>query len=132
ALRRRRPPDAGERGAGVPRGDPAPLSVPRSPPGGDAPQRRPALARRREPPASHDRTRLPRDPDADPHLELARGGARLSRAEPAPSGEVLRAAAGPPAVQAAPHGRGLRPLLPDRALLPRRGRARGPVAGRVL
>ena len=36
-------------------------------------------------------------------------------------GQVLRAAAGAAEVQAAAHGRGLRPLFPDRALLPRRG-----------
>jgi len=35
-----------------------------------------------------------------------------------PPRQVLRAAAGAAAVQAALHGRGLRPLLPDRALLP--------------
>ena len=50
----------------------------------------------------------------------------------AASGKVLRAAAGAAAVQAADHGVGLRPLFPDRALLPRRGRARRPLAGRIL
>ncbi len=50
----------------------------------------------------------------------------------AASRKVLRAAAGAAAVQAAHHGRGLRPLFPDRAVLPRRGRARRPFAGRVL
>ena len=52
-----------------------------------------------------------------------------SRLQP---GQVLRAAAGAAAVQAAADDLGLRPLLPDRALLPRRGRPRGPLAGRVL
>ena len=75
---------------------------------------------------------LPGIPDADPDVELARGRARLPRAEPHSSGEVLRAAAGAAAVQAAPDGGGLRPLLPDRAVLPRRGRARRSVARRVL
>ena len=78
------------------------------------------------------RAGLSRVPDADPHLELARRRARLPRAEPDPSRQVLRAAAGAAAVQAAADGGGLRPLLPDRALLPRRGRARRSLAGRVL
>ena len=48
------------------------------------------------------------------------------------SRQVLCAAAGAAAVQAAHHGGGLRPLFPDRALLPRRGCARRSLAGRVL
>ena len=60
------------------------------------------------------------------------GRARLPGAVAPASGQVLRAAAGAAAVQAAHHGRGLRPLFPDRALLPRRGRARRPLARRVL
>ena len=60
------------------------------------------------------------------------GAARLPRSLPGASGQVLRAAAGAAAVQAAADGRRLRPLLPDRPLLPRRGRPRGPLAGRVL
>ena len=47
-------------------------------------------------------------------------------------GQVLRPAPGAADVQAAADGRRLRPLLPDRALLPRRGRPRRPLAGRVL
>ena len=47
-------------------------------------------------------------------------------------GQVLRAAAGAAAVQAAADGGRLRPLFPDRAVLPRRGPARRPPAGRVL
>src|SRR3546814_19542444 len=47
-------------------------------------------------------------------------------------GQVLRAGAGAAAVQAADHGGGLRPLFPDRALLPRRGQPRRPQPGRVL
>ncbi len=73
-----------------------------------------------------------RVPDADHHRFLARGRARLSRAVAAPSGQVLCPAAGAAAVQAADHGGGLRPLLPDRALLPRRGPARRPLAHRLL
>ena len=60
------------------------------------------------------------------------GRARLPRAVAHPSGQVLRAAAGAAAVQAAHHDVGLRSLLPDRALLPRRGRPRRPLARRVL
>ena len=75
---------------------------------------------------------LHRVPDADPDLQLPGGRPRLSGAEPRAPGQVLRAAAGAPAIQAAPDGGGLRPLLPDRAVLSRRGRARRPLAGRVL
>ena len=64
----------------------------------------------------------------DPDRKLARRRARLSGPEPRPSGQVLRASPGAADVQAADHGRGLRPLFPDRALLPRRGRARRPLA----
>ena len=53
-------------------------------------------------------------------------------AEPAASRQVLRAAAGAAAVQAAADGRRLRPLFPDRALLSRRGQPRRPLARRVL
>ena len=48
--------------------------------------------------------------------------------EPAPARQRLRAAAVAPAAEAAADGRGHRPLLPDRALLPRRGPARRPPA----
>ena len=47
-------------------------------------------------------------------------------------GQILRASAGAADVQAADHGRRLRPLFPDRALLPRRGRPRRPLARRIL
>ena len=79
-------------------------------------------------PPADDRGRLLRVPDADPDRVVARGRARLPGAVAAASGQVLRAAAGAAAVQAADHDRRLRPLLPDRALLPRRGRARRPLA----
>ena len=57
------------------------------------------------------------------------GGARnfLVPVAPAPR-QLLRARREPAAVQAAVHGRRLRPLLPDRALLPRRGPAPRPPA----
>ena len=47
-------------------------------------------------------------------------------------GTVLRTAAGAAAVQAVGDGGRVRPLLPDRTLLPRRGLACRPLAGRVL
>jgi hypothetical protein len=70
--------------------------------------------------------------DADPDRLVAGRRARLPGAEPHPPRQVLRAAAGTAAVQAAADGVGLRPLLPDRAVLPRRRPARRPAAGRVL
>ena len=60
------------------------------------------------------------------------GRARLPGAVPDSSGKILRAAAGAAAVQAAADDVGLRPLFPDRALLPRRGPARRPAARRIL
>ena len=48
------------------------------------------------------------------------------QAEPHPPRHVLRPSAGAADVQAAPHGLGLRQVLPNRAVLPRRGRARRP------
>ncbi len=68
-----------------------------------------------------------RDPDAD--ALHARRRARLPGAVPRACGRVLRAAAVAAALQADADGRRLRPLLPDRALLPRRGPARRPPAG---
>ena len=67
--------------------------------------------------------------DADPDEVHARGRARLPRAEPRASRRVLRAAAVAADLQADPDDRRHRPLLPDRAVLPRRGPARRPAAG---
>src|SRR5471032_2609504 len=67
----------------------------------------------------HDRPGLHRVPDPDPDGRQSRGRAILPGAEPAPSRQILRAAAGAADVQAAADGVGLRPLFPDRALLPR-------------
>ena len=64
--------------------------------------------------------------DADPHPRHARGLARLPRAEPAVAGHVLRAAAVAAAAEAAADGGRPGPLLPDRAVPPRRGRPRRP------
>ncbi len=74
------------------------------------------------------RPRLHRHRDADAHQGDARGRARLPGAEPHAAGQVLRAAAVAADLQAAADDGGLRPLLPDRALLPRRGPARRPPA----
>ena len=79
---------------------------------------------RRPPPG-----RLRGDRDADPAEVHARRSPRLHRPEPPPAGQRLRPAAEPAAAQAAADGRGDGPLLPDRALLPRRGSARRPPAG---
>ena len=71
---------------------------------------------------------VPRDRDADA-LALDPGGRpRLPRAGAPRAGHVLRAAAVAAALQAAPDGRRVRALLPDRPLLPRRGPARRPPA----
>ena len=75
-----------------------------------------------------DERRLPRPRDADPDALDPRGRARLRRAEPPAARQLLRAAAVAAALQAAADDRRLRALLPDRALLPRRGAARGPPA----
>src|SRR6185436_5943553 len=72
------------------------------------------------------RERLPRDRDADPDAFDARGRARLPRAGATVAGGVLRLAAVAPIVQTAFDDVGLRALLPDRSLLPRRGSARRP------
>ena len=72
---------------------------------------------------------LPRDRDADAVALDPRGRPRLPRPVAARAGLVLRAAAVAAAVQAAADGRRVRALLPDRALLSRRGPARRPPAG---
>ena len=79
-------------------------------------------------PPPHEGRRLLRIPDADPHRVVAGRRARLSGALAHPSGKILRAAAGAAAIQAADHDRWVRPLFPDRAVLPRRGCTRRPLA----
>ena len=74
------------------------------------------------------RQRLHRRRDADADQGDAGRRARLPGAEPHAAGQVLRAAAVAADLQAAADDVGLRPLLPDRALLPRRGPARRPPA----
>ena len=122
AVRGRGGRPGGERGAA------AQVPLPGPPPRAHAPELR-ASARR-----DHRHTRLPeraglpggRDAGDDP-LD-ARGRTRLPRAEPVPARLVVRAAAVAAALQADPDDRRLRALLPDRALLPGRGPARGPPA----
>ena len=82
--------------------------------------------------AAHEGARLFRVSDPDPDGLLARRRPRLSRAVAAPSGKILRAAAGAAAVQTTDHGVRLRSLLSDRALFPRRGCARRSFTRRVL
>ena len=82
--------------------------------------------------AAHEGTGLLRISDADFDRLFAGRRARLSGAVAAASRKILRAAAGAAAVQAADHDFRLRPLFPDRAVLSRRGRARRPLARRVL
>ena len=72
---------------------------------------------------------LRRHRNADADQGHARGRARLPGAEPHPCRQVLRAAAVAADLQAAADDRGLRALLPDRALLSRRGSARRSPAG---
>ena len=111
------------------RGTPAQASLHRPAPRRDAGAPAP-------PPRDHARdARVPRRPplrrhrDADADQGDARGRARLPGALAHAPRQVLRAAAVAADLQAAPDDGRLRPLLPDRALLPRRGPARRPPAG---
>ncbi len=110
----------------------ADLPLPRPAPPAHAPQHHAALRRHQRHPAEDDRAGLQRDGHPDPVGHLPRGRPRLPGALPPAPGQVLRAAAGAAAVQAAADDRRLRPLLPDRAVLPRRGHPRRPLARRVL
>src|SRR5207245_10265864 len=74
------------------------------------------------------RSRVPRDRDAHPDEAHPRGGPGLSRAVAAACGRVLRAPPIAPDLQTAADGVRIRPLLPDRALLPGRGPALRPPA----
>ncbi len=132
SLRDRRTAHAGVRRSRLPGRDAAQVPLPRPAPRQAAPQRHEARGDHLLAAPAHDRFRLLRIPDADPYRLVAGGRPRLPGALAAPPGQVLRPAAGAAAVQAAHHDRRLRPLLPDRAVLPRRGRPRRPFAGRVL
>ncbi len=72
--------------------------------------------------------RFHRHRNADADQVHAGRRARLSGAVARASGRILRAAAIAAAVQAVADGRGLRPLLPDHQMFPRRGSARRPPA----
>ena len=132
ALGGGRAPRAGLRRPGISGGDAAQIPLPRPSPRQAPPEHHEARADHRLAPPADARVRLLRVPDPDPHRLIAGRGARLPGAVAPAPGEILRAAAGAAAVQAAHHDRRLRPLLPDRALLPRRGRPRRPLARRVL
>ena len=67
--------------------------------------------------------------DADPHEEYAGRRARLLGAQPHRARLFLRAAAGAPTVQAVAHDGRVRPILPGRAVFPRRGPAGRSPAG---
>ena len=96
---------------------------------------RPASQHRTAPPGCHrhsrpsERAGLLRDRDALHDALHARRRARLPGAQPRVSGRILRVAAIAAAVQADPDDLGLRQVLPDRALLPRRRPACRPPAG---
>ena len=75
------------------------------------------------------RAGLPRNRDALHDALHAGGRARLPGAQPRAAGHLLRPAAVAADLQAAADGERLREVLPDRALLPRRGPARRPPAG---
>ena len=72
--------------------------------------------------------RLHRHRDADADQVHAGGCTRLSGAVARSAGRILRIAAIAAVVQAVADGCGLRPLLPDHQMLPRRGSARRPPA----
>ena len=130
AARRRR--DAAVRDRGVlgrgGGGDASSSPLPRPAPRADA--RRAAAAPPRDPrdPRLPRRRGLRRHRDARADAIDAGRGARLPRSQPASARLLLRAAAVAAAVQADADDRRLRAVLPDRALLPRRGPARRPPA----
>src|SRR5207247_956525 len=113
------------------RGAPPSLSISRSAARGSTPEYGAAFSSYLQHPTADDGAGIHGVPDADSHVQLSGGGSGLSRAQPAPSGQVLRLAAGAAAVQAAPDGLRLRSLLPDCTLLSRRGCTGRPLAGRV-
>ena len=83
------------------------VSLPRPAPRNAAQEHRQAHPDHRRHARRHERSRLCRIFDADPDGLVAGRRARLPRAEPHPSRQVLRAAAGAAAVQAAADGGGL-------------------------
>ena len=120
AALRRRGPHERHRGA-APR-----VPLPRPAAAGDAEELRAARRDRLPRAQGPARARLPRDRDADADALDARGRARLPGAVARAPRPVVRAAAVAAALQADPDDLGLREVLPDRPLLPRRGPARRP------
>ncbi len=85
--RRPSPAAPGQRRARLSRGDAAPLSLPRSPPGADAAEYPAPLEGDLEHPPAHGGAGLRRVPDPDPDRELARGCARFFGSLAAAPGE---------------------------------------------
>ncbi len=98
------------------RGCPTPVPLPRPSPREAPQEHHPPFGSHPLPPRADVGEGIPRVPDADPDRLLARGRARLPRAEPHPPRHVLRPSAGAADVQAAPHGLGpTRPRAPTAA-----------------
>ena len=110
------------------RGGPPAVPLPGSPPPRTRRRDPPALRRQQGGPHRPWRAQLRRDRDADADPLNPRGRPRLHRAGPPVARLLVRAAAVTAALQAAAHGGGHGALLPDRALLPRRGLPRRPAA----
>ena len=108
---------------------PPEIPLPRHPARADAAAPAPAQPPRAGHPRGPPRERLRRGRDAAPDQEHTGGRTRLHRPEPAPARRRLRPAAEPAAAEADPHGRGHRPLLPDRTVPSRRGPPWRPPAG---
>ena len=117
------------RRGGCRRDAPPALSLARPAAAAAAAEHRAALEDGLDDPAGNGRRRLPRDRDADSRQADAGRGPGLPRPEPAAPGALLRAAAVAADLQAAPRHLGIRPLLPDRAVLPGRGPSRRPCTG---
>src|SRR5439155_4552567 len=117
---------------GISGGHTAEVPLPRPAPRKTAPEHHDPWRHRRFHAQADEGTGFLRVPDPDPDGLVAGRGAGLPGAVADSSGQVLRPAAGAAAIQAVADDVRLRPLLPDRALLSRRGSARRPVTRRIL